>query len=64
MKTFRTKVFKTNLSRQDCQVTKEVKEFILTHSKNDTYLYNNRIMGLIGKEQYNVNHAFIKNYQK
>ena len=43
-------------------VTKEVKEFITTHTKSETYLYNNRLFfsKIISSEQYNINHAFIK----
>lgn len=44
-------------------VTIDVLEYLKSHSKNDTYLYNNRLLfsRLITTEEYNNNHAFIKN---
>ena len=44
-------------------ITKEVVDFLRSHSKDETYLYNNRLLfsKLITKEVYNINHTFIKN---
>jgi len=47
------------------KVTEEVKQFGTTHTKSETYLYNNRLFfsKIISSEQYNINHAFISNEQ-
>lgn len=46
------------------KVTKEVLEYTRTHTKKESYLYNNRLFfsKLITPEEYNINWMFIKNY--
>lgn len=58
----------------DLQPSKNLVDFVKTHSRNESFLYNNRIYtshqsidGSFSKnvrEQYNVNHKFISEYFK
>lgn len=43
-------------------VTNDFAKFTRTHTKSESYLYNNRLFfsNLISKEQYNLNHHWIE----
>lgn len=45
------------------QATKEILDYLKTHSKGDTYLYNNRLFmdGFISKSEYDYNHSYLSN---
>lgn len=66
-----TNIYERKFSIINDGVSPEIKSFREAHSKNETYLYNNRLCfysgangialtGLISREQYDINHKWIK----